>query len=55
MHIIFIILSLAMLHYTPQEPQCIYGAVIFGLLGIMMLAANREPKKESGLKKKNRF
>jgi hypothetical protein len=55
MHIIFFILSLVMFYYSGDEPQCIYGGVIFLILGLLLITTEIPRKKASGLRKKNKF
>ena len=55
MHYIFFILSLVMFYYSGAEPQCIYGGVIFLVLGALIMTTEVPRKKASGLRKKNKF
>jgi hypothetical protein len=36
MPIIFFILSITLLCYADKEPSCMYGAVIFAVLGVLL-------------------
>jgi preprotein translocase subunit SecG len=52
MPIIFFILSLTLLYYSYREPSCIYGSIIFAVLGILLMSTPEYKEKRNKLKRK---
>jgi hypothetical protein len=52
MPLIFFILSITLLCYADEQPSCLYGSIIFALLGILLLSAPEHKEKYSYFKNK---
>jgi hypothetical protein len=40
MPVIFFILSITLLCYADKQPSCIFGSIIFAILGVLLLSAS---------------
>jgi hypothetical protein len=52
MPLIFFILSITLLCYADEQPSCLYGSIVFALLGILLLSSTEHKEKYSYFKNK---
>jgi hypothetical protein len=54
MNVIFFILSITLLCYADEQPSCLYGAIIFAILGVLLMTVPEHKESNSPFKRKRK-